>query len=131
MEEKKNKKGRTSSGVSINLSPENFQACTRVGKPPPITSPQNSGFTGRMIGVTLILHNKSNLSTNNYHRKDKGEIKFLLCSIYHPFENVGSRDYNKELDSFYTKTFPRKIYQLEHGHPIGDFFRCFRSQWHR
>ena len=100
VEEKRNRKGRISIGITIILGLALIQAWTRVGKPPPITSSSKSKFPGRIIGVTLSFPNRPNKSTNTYHWKAKGDMKVFLWSIYHLVDHADQNMFNEELDSF-------------------------------
>ena len=86
MNDKPQQLGRVSSGVMIIFGPALTQAWTRAGKLKPITSPENSKFPGRIIGITLSFPNFSNRRKDTYNRKAKGYIKLFLCSVYHPYE---------------------------------------------
>ena len=72
-----------------------------VVKPPPITSPSNSNFPVRMIGVPLCLSNRSNKQSDTYHKRGKGRIKIFLASIYHRVDHGDQNQSNEELASFY------------------------------
>ena len=100
MNENPQRQGRMSAGVMIILSPDLTRAWTRAGKLKPITSPPTSKFPGRTIGITLSFPNKSNRSTDTYHRKAKGIIKIFLCSIYHPHEIDEQKGFYYGLDQF-------------------------------
>ena len=86
----------------IILCPELARAWTRAGKLEPITSPINSKFPGRMIGLTPCFPNKLNRSNETYHRKAKGVIKLFLCSIYHQHNKFEQNEFYDELDQFIT-----------------------------
>ena len=90
----------------IILGPALTQAWTRAGKLKPITSPENSKFPGRIIGITLSFPNFSNRRKDTYNRKAKGTIKLFLCSVYHPYEADEQKEFYDELDTFIS-TRPR------------------------
>ena len=90
----------------IILGPALTQAWARSRKLKPVTSPENSKFPGRMLGVTLSFPNFSNRRKDTYNRKAKVSIKFFLCSVYHPYEADEQKDFYDELDTFIS-TRPR------------------------
>ena len=78
-------KGRIPDGVAIILSPTAVEAWRATGSKPPTTTPMNSPFIGRFIGVKLRFP-----QANHYEKKVRGNTTFFIASIYHPidkFEN--------------------------------------------
>ena len=80
--------GRNSAGVMIILGPDLIYAWARAGKLKPLQSRPSSKFSGRIIGFTLSFPNVSNRPKDRYHDTEKGTIKLLLCSIYHPHDHA-------------------------------------------
>jgi hypothetical protein len=75
------KQGGIRKGVVIILSPEFAQAYIRAGSPPPITTNNESSFTGRFIGITLDFP-----ITNHKGKSVKNKrTKLFIASIYHPW----------------------------------------------
>ena len=93
---------------SDKLCPELVRAWTQAGKLEPVTSPINSKFPGRINGLTLCFPNKSNCSTDTFHRKAKGVIKLFLCLIYHLHGIEEQKEFYDELDQLITNR-PRNL----------------------
>ena len=76
-------KGRIPGGVAIILPPTAGEAWRAAGSKPPITTPMNSPFVGRFIGVKLKF-----LRMDQYKKKVRGNIKLFVASIYHPVDEL-------------------------------------------
>ena len=70
-------------GVAIVLSPTSCEAWRAAGSKPPITTPMNSPFVGRFIGVKLKFPR-----IDPYKNKVQGKTTFLVASIYHPVDEL-------------------------------------------
>ena len=101
MKEKPQRQGRTSAGVMIILCPELARAWTRAGKLEPITSSIDSKFPGQMIGLTLCFPNKSNRSTDTYHRKAKGVIKLFYVLFIIRTTSMNKKSFTTNLINLY------------------------------
>jgi hypothetical protein len=86
-------RGRERRGVAIILSPMFKKAYERAGRPPPITTSQrDTNFVGRFIGIALSFP-----KIDTWGKRIKGEHKFFVASIYHPFEEELYDDFNDTL----------------------------------
>eukprot|EP00956_Cyclotella_meneghiniana_P009246 scaffold12684_cov45-Cyclotella_meneghiniana.AAC.7 len=78
------KRGGVRKGVAIILSPRFSKAYAAAGSPQPITTPQDSRFVGRFIGVTLLF---PSINPKGKCIRNK-PTKIFLSSIYHPSQNA-------------------------------------------
>ena len=76
-------KGRIPVGVAIILSPTAGEVWRAAGLKPPITTPMDSPFVGRFIGVKLKFPR-----IYQYEKKVSGNITLFVASIYHPVEEL-------------------------------------------
>ena len=76
-------KGRILGGVAIILSPTACEAWRAAGLKPPITTPMDSPFVGRFIGVKLRFPR-----IDPYKKKVRGNTKLFVASIYHPVDEL-------------------------------------------
>ena len=74
-------KGRIPGGVAIILSPTAVEAWRAAGSKPPITTPLDSSFFGRFIGVKLRYP-----QINQSEKKVRGNLNLFIASIYHPVD---------------------------------------------
>ena len=74
-------KGRITGGVAIILSPTAVEAWRAAGSKPPITTPLDSSFIGRFIGVKLRYPR-----INQYEKKVRGNLTLFVALIYHPVD---------------------------------------------
>ena len=56
-----------------------------------------------MIGITLQFPNVSNRKKVTFKYRAEGVIKIFLCSVYHPYEHDEQKEFQEELDSFYSR----------------------------
>ena len=76
-------KGRIQGGVAIILSPTECKAWRAGGSKPPITTPIDSPFVGRFIGVKLRIPR-----IDPYKKKIRGNTTLFVASIYHPVDEL-------------------------------------------
>ena len=76
-------KGIIPGGVAIILSPTAVKAWRAAGSKPPITTPFDSSFVVRFVGVKLRY-----LRINQYENKVRGNITLFVASIYHPVDEL-------------------------------------------
>ena len=72
-------KGRIPGGVVIILSPTAVEAWRAERSKPPITTPLDSSFVGRFIGMKLRYPR-----INQYKKKVRVNLTLSVASIYHP-----------------------------------------------
>ena len=85
------KKGRNKAGVCIILSPFFAEAHKRA-KESTITLPPEHKFEGHFLGVPLSFPNY-----DKNGKRLKGNLRLLLCSIYHPHESADHSEFNNIL----------------------------------
>ena len=76
-------KGRIPVGVAIILSPDAVEAWREAGSKSPITTPHDSPFVGRFIGVKLSLP-----QIDLYERKVQGKLTSFFVSVYHTLDET-------------------------------------------
>lgn len=85
------KKGRNKAGVCIILNPLFSEAHNRA-KETTITLPAEHKFEGHFLGVPLVFPNY-----DNNGKRLKGNLRLLLCSVYHPHESADHSEFNNIL----------------------------------
>ena len=76
-------KGRIPGGVAIILSPTACEVWRAAGSKPPITTPMDSPFVGRFVGVKLRFPR-----IDPYKNKIRGNTTLFVSSIYHPVDEL-------------------------------------------
>ena len=102
--------GRERRGVAIILSPMFKKAYKRAGHPEPIkTSQRDPDAVGRFIGISLSFP-----KIDTFGKRIKGENKFFLASIYHPYEEDKYDDFIDTLTQLLTKAPKKATWLLGH-----------------
>ena len=85
-------RGRVPGEVDIILSPTVVTACRAAGAKPPITTPLQSKFVGRLVGLKLEFP-----CFNQFVRGVKVELNLFIASIYHPVHAKDHEEFNDTL----------------------------------
>ena len=98
-------------GVSIILSPAAVEAWIEAGLKSPITTPHNSPFDGRFIGVKLSFPR-----LDTHKRKVRGQLIYFFASVYHPVDDTEHTEFIDTLRSIMSSV-PKKA-EFIGGHDV-------------
>ena len=104
-------KGRIPGGVAIILYPTAVEAWRVAVSKPPITTPLDSSFVGRFIGVKLRYPR-----INQYEKKVRGNLTLFLASIYHPVDEFEHTEFIDILNTI-MRSVPKKA-KFIGGHDV-------------
>ena len=79
-------------GVAIIITPKEVTVWRASGAKPPITTPLQSKFVGRFLGLKLQFPR-----FDKFDRRVRGELKLFIASIYHPVDNKYHKEFNDTL----------------------------------
>ena len=106
-------KGRIPGGAAIILSPTAVKAWRAARLKPPITTPMDSSFVGRFIGVKLRYPR-----IYQYEKKVRGNITLFVASIYHPVDELEHTEFMDILS-----TIMRSVPKKDNSISCGSLFR--------
>ena len=96
-------RGRVPGGVTIIFSPTAVTACRAAGPKSPITTPLQSKFVGRLLGLKLQFPR-----FHQFYRRVRGKLKMLIASIYHPVDPKEQEKFNDTL-SMLVNSVPKSL----------------------
>ena len=79
------------------MAPSEVEQWKEAGSKAPITTPHNSPFVGRFIGVKLCFP-----WLDQYDWKIRGHITLFVALVYHPVDEVEHVDFTNTLSSIMT-----------------------------
>ena len=85
-------KGMILSGVAVILAPAAVEAWKEAGSKSPITTPHDSLFVGRFIGVKLYFPR-----LDQCNRRIRGHIALFVALVYRPVDEVKHSDFTDTL----------------------------------
>ena len=85
-------RGMVPGGVAIIISPAAVTAWRAAGEKPPITTPLQSKFVGRFLGLKLQFPR-----FDRFDRRVRGELKLFMASIYYLVYTKDHGEFNDTL----------------------------------